>query len=206
MKNIRTIVYIDGFNLYYAIRDLRRPNLKWVDLWKLSETLLRKNEQLEAVNYFTAYTTWMPNHYYRHRQYVKALQAKGVDLVFGQFKNKQITCHKCGRVYFTKEEKETDVNIATALVRDAFLDKYDRAILISADTDLCPPLDIVREHFPGKEVFVVAPPNRFKRAGGLNPKYGLKAGRIANCLLPKQLTDLDGKTRVIPPEWDRNSK
>ena len=206
MIKIRTIVYVDGFNLYYAIRELERPNLKWVDLWKLSASLLRKNEKLEAVNYFTAFATWLPDQYFRHRQYVKALQATGVDLVFGRFKNKKITCHKCGRSYITKEEKETDVNIATTLVRDAFLDKYDRAILISADTDLCPPLDIIRVYFPEKEIFVVAPPNRYRRAGGLNPKYGLRAGRIANCLLPKELKDLDGNTIKIPPEWDRNTK
>lgn len=207
MKKIRTITYIDGFNLYYAIKDLDRPILKWVDLWKLSESFLRKNETLEAVNYFTAYATWMPDKMLRHRMYTKALMEQGVDIVFGKFKDKFLTCRKCGRTYQTKEEKETDVNIAMALVTDAFQDKYDRAILITADSDLRPPVDIVRKHFPNKEVFVASPPGRYRQARGLQPKYEIKPGRIANSLLPKEVKDDDGNTvATIPAEWDRAMK
>ena len=53
----RTIVYIDGFNLYHALDDLREPALKWVNLWSLSEKLLRPDDSLVAVKYFTAYAT-----------------------------------------------------------------------------------------------------------------------------------------------------
>ena len=34
------------------------------------------------------------------------------------------------------EEKETDVNIAIAMIKDAAQDVYDTAILVSGDTDL----------------------------------------------------------------------
>lgn len=204
MKKRRTVTYIDGFNLYYAIKDLDRPNLKWVDLWKLSETFLRKNETLEGVYYFTAYATWMPDRMLRHRRYTKALVAQGVNIVFGKFKDKFLTCRKCGRTYETKEEKETDVNIATALITDAFQDKYDRAILITADTDLRPPIDTVRKNFPNKEILVAAPPGRLRRARGLQPKYDIKPGRLANCLLPKEIKDAAGDVIAkIPSEWDK---
>jgi hypothetical protein len=33
----RVIVYIDGFNLYHAIDDLRKPWLKWLDLQAMAE-------------------------------------------------------------------------------------------------------------------------------------------------------------------------
>ena len=207
MKKIRTITYIDGFNVYYAIKDLDRPNLRWVDLWKLSESFLRKNETLDQVNYFMAYATWLPDRLIRHQQYTKALMAQGVSIVFEKFKDKFLTCRKCGRTYNTKEEKETDVNIAMAIVTDAFLDNYDRAILITADTDLRPPVDIVRKHFPDKEVLVAAPPGRYRLARGLQPKYEIKPGRIANSLLPKEVKDDDGNAvATIPKEWDRAEK
>jgi len=45
----RTIVYIDGFNFYHAVDDLGEPHLKWVDLWALSEKLLRADQQLVGV-------------------------------------------------------------------------------------------------------------------------------------------------------------
>jgi hypothetical protein len=71
MKNV--IVYIDGFNLYHAINDLKLSHLKWVNLWCLSESLLRSGERLIAVKYYSAYAKWLPGPYARHRQYVQAL-------------------------------------------------------------------------------------------------------------------------------------
>ena len=55
MKKRKTIAYIDGFNLFHAINELSRPELKWVNLWSLSESLLREEEELIEVNYFSAY-------------------------------------------------------------------------------------------------------------------------------------------------------
>ena len=144
------------------------------------------------MNYFSAYATWLPDGYKRHRNYTKALQEVGVNLVLGQFKDKFLKCRKCGRQYTTKEEKETDVNIALRLVTDGMLDKYDRAILITADTDLSVAVDNARLLSPSKEVFVVAPPGRMRRARGLNPKYELKPGRIALHLLQEQYFDKEG--------------
>jgi len=172
----------------------------------MSESFLRQDETLETVNYFTAYTTWMPDKMVRHRVYTKAQIQQGVDVTFGKFKDKFPKCRKCGRRYETKEEKETDVNIAVAMVRDAFLDRYDRAILISADSDLAPPIDIVRHNYPNKEILVASPPGRHRFARALQPKYEIKPGRIANSLLPKEVKDSNGDViATIPVEWDRTT-
>ena len=85
----QVISYIDGLNFYHAIDDLDRPHLKWVDLWALSQSLLRPGQQLVAVNYFSAYATWMPARYKRHRTYVAALKTKGVSIHLANFKIKQ---------------------------------------------------------------------------------------------------------------------
>ena len=199
MKTRKTIAYIDGFNLYHAIDELGRPELKWVNLSSLSESLLREGEELVEVNYFSAYATWMPAKYKKHRDYTAALQFEGVNLVLGQFKDKFVKCKKCGRTFTTKEEKETDVNVALRMVTDVILDRYDRAILISADTDLRAAIDSVKHHTPAKEVFVAAPPNRKSRARGLNAKYEIKPGRIANHLLKAEYHDENGNINVIRP-------
>ena len=49
----RAIVYIDGFNLYYGIRSLRNPTLKWLDVECLAKSFLRPDTHLEQVKYFT---------------------------------------------------------------------------------------------------------------------------------------------------------
>lgn len=46
----KTIVYVDGFNLYYV---LKKHNLKWLDLGALSKVLLTDNDVV-SIKYFTA--------------------------------------------------------------------------------------------------------------------------------------------------------
>ena len=50
----RVVVYIDGFNLYYGLRDAGWRRYYWLDLRRLSENLLRPDQRLVLVRYFTA--------------------------------------------------------------------------------------------------------------------------------------------------------
>ncbi len=186
---MRIIAYVDGFNLYHAIDDLNRPALKWLDLRALATSLAREGEEVIEVNYFSAYATWRPVAYQRHIEYVKALEHVGVNCIMGHFKKKDRSCRACGAAWHTHEEKETDVHIAARLVVDACENRYDRAILITADSDLTPALAIVKQRFPTKQLFVAAPPNRMAAARGLNPNYQLTPGRLAKCPLPETATD-----------------
>jgi uncharacterized LabA/DUF88 family protein len=141
----RTNVYIDGFNLYHAIDDLGEDSLKWVDLQLLSQNILNKYQTLGEVKYFSAYATWRPDSYKRHREYVTALEAQGVTVVMGRFKEKRLLCKaECKQEYVTHEEKETDVNIGAHLITDALQDKFDTALVISADTDLAAVVKLAR--------------------------------------------------------------
>lgn len=185
----RIIAYVDGFNLYHAIHDLSRPALKWLDLWALTASLARQGETVTEVNYFSAYATWRPDAYQRHIEYVKALEHAGVKCIMGHFKQKHRDCKKCGAKWIGHEEKETDVHIAARIVVDACENRYDRAILITADSDLVPALNIVKARYPAKQLFVAAPPNRMSAARGLQPRLELTAGRLAKCSLPGTATD-----------------
>ena len=91
----RVFVYVDGFNLYHAINDLRDDSLKWLCLRRLSEGMISNREELRSVKYFSAYATWIPDAHARHRAYVAALQAEGVEFVPGQFKKKYLKCKVC---------------------------------------------------------------------------------------------------------------
>lgn len=50
--------------------------------------------------------------------------------------------------YLHNEEKGSDVNVATHLLRDVFEGEVDAAVVISNDTDLSLPLAVVRERVP----------------------------------------------------------
>jgi uncharacterized LabA/DUF88 family protein len=188
----RVVAYIDGFNLYHAIDDLKQPHLKWLDLHKLCRDMLRAREHLTEVHYFSAYATWRPAAYARHREYVKALAQTGVTPCMAKFKEKPRRCSRCGATWTSHEEKETDVNIAIKIVEAALTDAFDRAILISADSDLGPALRMARRHRPDKELFIVAPPGRFGAARDLGPKLVITPGRLARALLPEAAYDAQG--------------
>lgn len=47
-------VYIDGFNLYNGLKDKHGRKYLWLDLESLARRLLRQDQQLALVRYFTA--------------------------------------------------------------------------------------------------------------------------------------------------------
>ena len=76
-QKVRISAFIDGFNLYHAIDDLDRNELKWLNLRTLLEEFIDKKTQvLGDVYYFSAYADWHPDKRRRHMAYVRALRMK----------------------------------------------------------------------------------------------------------------------------------
>lgn len=157
---MRTRVYIDGFNLYY--RCLKRTPYKWLNLRDLSEKLLGEGCQIEAIKYFTADVsprsgdTDAPR---RQQAYLRALRTIPEVRIFkGRFMPKKkerplvADPEKYVEIHDT-EEKGSDVNLASHLLMDAFMDSYQRALVISQDTDLLEPLRMASAEL-GKEIFL----------------------------------------------------
>jgi uncharacterized LabA/DUF88 family protein len=199
----RVACYVDGFNLYHAISDLNKPHLKWLNIKALAESLCRNDETLVKVAYFSAYATWLPGPYARHRQFVNALKASGVQCHMARFSEKTAKCRNCGDVWKTHEEKETDVHISLTLLEDAIDDAFDRAILISADGDHVPAVRRIRSRLPTKQIFLAAPPGRRGKARELQKVctsgMEITAGRIARCLLPENVLDAAGVVVATRP-------
>ncbi len=182
----RVNVYIDGFNLYHAIDELGDDSLKWLDLRLLSKNILNKYQTLGEVKYFSAFATWRPDAYKRHRDYAAALEAQGVTVIMGRFKEKRLLCKAtCKEPYVTHEEKETDVNIGAHLIADALTNKFDTALIISADTDLAAVVRLARELVgTEKRVCAVAPPGRYARSRELGHLFEITKGKIRASQLP----------------------
>jgi len=154
----RVVVYVDDFNLYHSVKELR-PNK--IDLWGLFSNFVRAEEDLVGVKYFSAYAehrgTTTTN---SHKSYVAKLEATGVEVILGRFKGQRAGCRACGATWRAHEEKETDLNIGLHLLADATDDAYDRAYLVSADSDLVAAVRMVRERIPEKGILIVKPPGR----------------------------------------------
>lgn len=204
---MRVSVFIDGFNLYHALDGAGRQHLKWLNLRRLSlEFAPPPGQILGTVYYFSAFATWRPGAYARHRAFVAALKATGVEPVMGIFKEKDRSCRTCGSAWIDHEEKETDVNIALHLLRDAQQDRYDRALIISGDSDLAPAVRMVRELYPLKSVRIIAPYGRaysmdlVRAAGGVANARRMKLIHVERSLLPAKVFEADGKLIATRPE------
>jgi hypothetical protein len=75
----------------------------------------------------------------------------------GPLQEKDAFCKSCKATYRAREEKESDVNIATHLVSDAYEDLFDQAFLVTNDSDLVGPLRFLRARFPKKKVKIIVP-------------------------------------------------
>ena len=202
----RVACFVDGFNLYHAIDELGANHLKWVNLWSLTEHFLDlRTQKLVAVYYCSAYATWKPESYARHRQFVMAQQCQGVEPIMGSFKERWQACHRCPNKWAAHEEKESDVNIAVQLVHHAYRDTYDNAILVTADSDIVPAVRLVRHEFPNKRVKILAPPKRrhskelVDAAGGKGHCAAIKPIHLEWSLLPEQMRAEDGTLLATRP-------
>ncbi len=104
------------------------------------------------------------------------------------------TCRACSYTQQIPSEKMTDVNIAVELMTDAFQDRFDTAIFISADSDLVGPIVALNRLFPAKRVIVAFPPERFSANLRNVASAHLQIGRavIANSQLPETVMSASG--------------
>jgi uncharacterized LabA/DUF88 family protein len=141
---VRVGAYVDGFNLYHAIDQLRKPWLKWLNLWALCRSLLKENEELVNVSYFSAVLHTNAEKRARHLEFIRALEAVGVQPRLHGFKKARKYCEREDRYCEFKEEKQTDVAFAVSLISDAYRGTFDRVILVTADSDYIPGVEHLR--------------------------------------------------------------
>jgi len=97
----------------------------------------------------------------------------------------------------------TDVQIAVELLRDAYQDRFDTALLVSADSDLAPPAQAIREGFGAKRIVMVAPPGRRSARLQATVHHHLVLGRrkLALSLLPDPVLKANGFALRCPASW-----
>lgn len=200
----RVISYIDGFNLYHGLRDAYGRRYLWLNLQRLSRKLLKPNQVLTVTKYFTAIVIDSPAKSKRQTTYIDALKTlEDFEIHYGHFQKNPSTCSNCGYTTTLPCEKLTDVNIAVELLKDAHLDRFDTALIISADSDLAPAIQTVLELFPGKRAILAFPPKRASKhlqkiASGL---IHVSRDAIEKSQFADAITTESGYTLVRPALW-----
>lgn len=149
--------FVDGYNLYHAIDNIAKNNpslnyLKWVDLRKLFAYFIHPNdEEIADIFFFTARPVHTPcDVQQRYSSLMIAYQRfLSIRAVYGKFKKKMLQCKACGARWPKHEEKESDVNLAVYIVREAYEEKYDSAFIVTQDSDLEPAVKLTEAVRPG---------------------------------------------------------
>ncbi len=207
----RTIVYVDGFNLYYGA--VKGTPYKWLDLQRYF-TLLRQHDDIQAIKYFTAEIVG-PG-LVRQQAFLAALATKPlVEIILGRFKRKKVRCAytQCAspatpaRFFDVPEEKRTDVNIAVTMLDDAYQNRCDVFVVVSGDSDLVPAVRMIRHRFPEKRVIVYVPAQVPQRGQAVelrtaaNDNRTLPLNLLRHAQLPPQIPDGAGGFIQKPAGW-----
>lgn len=216
-KEKRVNVYIDWFNHYHSLLKKIREKwsnwsnkYKWCNLRKLSENFLWDGEKLNKVYYFTALSERDESAKERHKIYIQALRKMGTDVILWKF-NRVVKTFKNWKnsleeiqpedndvpillSFATYEEKETDVNIALKIFEDWVFNNYDKAIIVSWDSDIIPAIRRIRElskkwKIENKEfVSLLFPRSKWKMiVKTCDERMNINAKSIEESLLPNKI-------------------
>ncbi|MDR3306989.1 MAG: NYN domain-containing protein [Endomicrobium sp.] len=157
-------------------------------------------EKLVGIKYFTA-LSWKPESRERQTVYIKALLFQcrtNIEIIYGQFKSKTKFCPLCSKKFTAHEEKLTDVNLAIHLFENASKNTFDEAIIVSADSDLIPPIKAIKGNFPEKIISVLPPINNpaIDLINNAHKRYKMKSKTLLSSLLPNPCGTLK-----MPKSW-----
>lgn len=205
----KSIIYIDGFNLYYGA--IKGIPWKWLDLEKYF-TLLRQDDDIQQIKYFTAPISG--SHRQNQDNYLLALSTLPlVEIILGKFKTKQVKClvsnctYRGPKIFNQQEEKRTDVNIALHMLHDAFEESCDRIILVSGDSDIVSALAMIKNINPKVELIVYIPARNPIRGAAVELRnVADKSRTLPNAMLkiaqlPPTIQDSSGNVINKPQSW-----
>jgi hypothetical protein len=211
MPGRKTYVYVDGFNLYYGA--VRRTPYKWLNLRAMCERLFPKN-QIEAIRYFTAIVNGTPDDPgkpQRQQTFIRALETlEGVTVHYGSFLSNTVRMPRARLLpgqsrnveVIKTEEKGSDVNLAALLLADGFRGNYDVAIVLSNDSDLLLPIEIVTRELR-LPVGLLNPHERFsvQLSQAATFKKKIREGVLRDSQFPDVVVDAAGREIHKPSGW-----
>lgn len=206
----KAAVYVDGFNLYH--RALKGGPYKWLNLGKLATFLLPEFDVVR-IRYFTAIVDPRPDdpqQQQRQQVYIRALDTlPNLTVHYGLFKTRDVwlpLAHpKPGETPLVEvrvtKEKGSDVNLATYLLADGFRGEYEVAVVISNDSDLVRPIQVVRNELKLRVGVVITDPRTPKSALPADFHRRINAGQLTSCQFKATIRDGEGRIIRKPDRW-----
>ena len=203
-KPQRFIIYIDGFNLYFGLKDSGFQRFYWLNVQELARNLVPSPGELVYTKYFTTRIAAPVDKRERQANYIEALEMlDDIAIYYGKYQFSTRTCFQCGNQERVPNEKMTDVNIAVEMLSDAFQDRFDVALLVSGDSDLTGPVAAIRRLFPEKRVIIAFPPTRHSQEleDAASGHFVIGRAKFSKSQFPDQIRKPNGYILKRPARW-----
>ena len=144
----RISVYLDGANFYYGLKSIKKFYTDYkFDFEKYTESITKKGNLIKIYYYNASLKQQINKEVFKKQQ---KLFARLREIP----KCEVILCKRQKRVDDDGKErfniKGDDIHLAIDMLKDAYENKYDKAILISGDGDFAPLVECVKKK--GKKV------------------------------------------------------
>lgn len=227
---LRTIVYIDGFNLYYGCLK-RSPHCRWLDVTKFANRLINESTNnaysIVGIKYFTSdvLASLSPNgdeSIRAQRNYLRALElsCSNVEIIKGYyskfqgnyFKNSDPIDFSQTLEVIRPEEKQTDVKVSIHMIADAYEKRCEQQVLVSNDSDFVPVLEMLKQCAPKMTLGLIVPiptadleerqvqPNKVLRKLADWSRWPIDLKTLEACQLPEKIPT-NKKPITRPKHW-----
>lgn len=145
------------------LSDAKWGNAYWIDVVRLCGGFIAPDDTLSKVIYFTT-APLSQGKCSRQSAFLnanKTINGDKFEIVRGKYLEKHIICPYCKGDISCPEEKKTDVNISVRMIKDCIHGATDVVVLVSADTDLLPPLELIKAEFTSIKIRVCFPPANY---------------------------------------------
>jgi uncharacterized LabA/DUF88 family protein len=215
--DLRVTYLVDGLNLYHSLREVEmmsKARVRWLDLRRLCASYLHavrgamgQRVELGQIHYFSAIASHLAARdaqaVERQNAYLAVLGDSGVNVSLSRFKQKDVTCPKCGNRFVRYEEKETDVAICMKLMEIAARGECEVAVLVSGDTDMVPAIKAAKRLSPSLSIGVAFPFMRHNAELRAVADFTFSIGQrdVQRAQFPPTVSLSDGKTILKPARW-----
>jgi hypothetical protein len=222
-------MYVDGWNFYHSLVNAHIKPYGWCDFPLLARRQTSESDSEVSVKYFTSADRPNPEKIADRQKPIwwRALDFIGCQRIEGEFRSTTEEVEEHIRFGSQKwREKRTDIALASHMVKDCsrieageqpgtfrWLPGFDRAILLTQDTDFIPAVRIVSEEPFNRSVLVLLPPSeaaseenayRMLEQGARGRKVTVKQLRLADlahALLPRIVGGPAGEHVVCHHTW-----
>ena len=200
----RVIAYVDGNSLYSGLCSKGWQRFLWLDVRALAGRCLNPGQELVMTHYFAELVEGPEEERRRQAVYLEALRTlpdfRGH---YVPYLSETIRCRGCGREVPVHIVKMTPVELATELLADAALDRFDAALLFSAEGSLAGPVATARRLGRHRPITVVFPPGLRALALEEAASGVLHVGNreLAGSLFPNTVTRKGDAPLRRPEEW-----